>query len=91
MTQEEQLNEWIKGNSIHNDEYDECVPDFSCCETNIQTPQHAKERFVKAYKEKDSETIEKMLTMFLGGLTISTFEILKSMKSDDTIRSRKIH
>jgi len=31
MKKEEQLTEWVKGNSIHNKEQDECCPDFSCC------------------------------------------------------------
>ena len=91
MTPKEQLDEWVKGNSIHNDEHDECVPDFSCCELNIRTPQHTKERFAKAYKEKDGETMNEMLMMFLSGLTISTFKVLESMEGEDTPRSKGIH
>lgn len=26
-----QLDQWVKGNSVHNRSFDECCPDFSCC------------------------------------------------------------
>lgn len=31
MKAEEQLDLWVEGKSVHNDERDECCPDFSCC------------------------------------------------------------
>ena len=36
MTSDEQLNEWVNGNSIHNHERDECCPDFSCCQSHYK-------------------------------------------------------
>lgn len=37
MTREEQLNKWVDGISVHNDEdgEEECCPDFSCCRPQL--------------------------------------------------------
>jgi len=61
----DQLNEWVKGNSVHNDERDECCPDFSCC-NGVTTPPDVRERFTKAFRDDDEETVMQMLGMFLG-------------------------
>ncbi len=66
MTQHEQLDEWVKGNPIHNDERDECCPDFSCCRKGIAPPK-VRERFARAFREDDEATTMQMLMMFLGG------------------------
>lgn len=31
QTVDEQLRLWLQGTSVHNVEFDECCPDFSCC------------------------------------------------------------
>ena len=67
MEVDEQLNEWVKGNSMHNYEKGECCPDFSCCE-DINTPLDVRERFAKAHYDGDDETCSMMLMMFLGEL-----------------------
>ena len=64
MTPEEQMREWVKGNPIHNEEFDECCPDFSCCTGRI-SPVEVRERFLKAWEDKDQDTIYEMLGMFL--------------------------
>lgn len=66
MTIDEQLEQWLKGNSIHNKERDECCPDFSCCDGGDIAPLEVRERFVKAHREHDLETKTQMLLMFLG-------------------------
>lgn len=38
MTPEEQLDLWCAGRSVHNDERQECCPDFSCCNPKMDTP-----------------------------------------------------
>ncbi len=63
----EQLDEWLKGNSMHNEERDECVPDFSCC-GGKSAPLDAKKRFVKAYHDDNNSVIHEMLMMFLRSL-----------------------
>jgi len=79
----EQLYEWVKGNSIHNDETEECCPDFSCCNKNVSTPKDVRERFAKAYYEGDEETKMQMLGMFLGN-AISTMSEKKVYIAGDT-------
>jgi len=59
----DQLNEWLKGNSIHYKAG--CVPDLSCCVSGIETPFHEKERFVKAVKNNEVEVVREMMNTFL--------------------------
>jgi len=40
-----QLNEWVKGNPIHNNVDDECCPDFSCCKPKNIQPLNIRETF----------------------------------------------
>jgi len=61
-----QLNEWVKGNSVHNKVDDEFCPAFSCCNKDMNTSAEAKERFYLAVKTDDERTKNEMLGMFLG-------------------------
>ena len=61
-TIEFQLAEWVKGNPIHNDERDECCPDFSCCEPELLAPKKTREAFQRA----DENGRMSMLMGFLG-------------------------
>lgn len=65
MEVSKQLDEWVKGNPIHNQDRDECCPDFSCCNGNM-APEEERKRFAKAHYEGDEETKKEMLMMFLG-------------------------
>ena len=67
VTPEEQLVRWAAGESIHNDDRDECCPDFSCCNPHIHTPLEMRQRFVQAHRKGDERTCDSMLIMFLGG------------------------
>lgn len=70
-----QLDEWVRGNSIHNDIDNECCPDFSCCQPGLLQPKEIRETF-KALKKKSDNENEKehpaydqmmsMLYTFLG-------------------------
>jgi hypothetical protein len=74
-----QLEEWVKGNPIHNTKDEECCPDFSCCTTNSLQPLEVRQTF-KAVCEKVEEegyneechphydTMMGMLMGFLGGM-----------------------
>jgi hypothetical protein len=66
MTSDEQLAEWVKGNSIHRGERgspdSECCPDFSCCEPSLLAPKHERQAFAKA----DEAIRHQMLMGFLG-------------------------
>jgi hypothetical protein len=68
MTPNEQLDFWIKGINIHNDERDECCPDFSCCQKKNHWSIEMRELFSKKYREEGEEAILPMLMMALGGL-----------------------
>lgn len=68
MTPEEQLALWVKGDSRHNHEDKEggCVPDFSCCQKDLLAPEETRVRFCRAVEEVDWNTVDVMLTIFLG-------------------------
>lgn len=71
-----QLDEWVKGNSIHNDVDDECCPDFSCCNPNLLQPKEIRETFKALKIESDKE-----LEAFKKDNTISTpkYNAMESM------------
>ena len=58
----EQLDEWVKGNSIHYKSG--CVPDLSCCVLGIETPLHERKRFVEAVKNDEATIVKEMLQTF---------------------------
>lgn len=62
----EQLNLWVEGKSVHNDERDECCPDFSCCHKQVNTPKAVKEVFRNAYLKGNHTVTNRMLMEFLG-------------------------
>lgn len=64
---EEQLDEWIKGSSLHSDHRglgEECCPDFSCCKPQLLQPIEVR----LAFKRADSAQREKLCMVFLGGM-----------------------
>jgi len=61
-----QLKQWVNGNSVHDHINDTCCPDFSCCNKDVKTPKDIRERFSRAIKDKDEKTKHEMLGMFLG-------------------------
>ncbi len=62
MTSDEQKRRWVAGESVHNDERDECCPDFSCCNVELLAPQEEREKFGEATEDLRSA----MLSVFLG-------------------------
>lgn len=50
-----QLEEWVKGNPIHNDVEDECCPDFSCCKPFLLQPEEKRKQFLEISKKADEE------------------------------------
>ena len=77
MKVQEQLNEWVKGNPIHNKERDECCPDFSCCGGQL-ADKDVRDRFKKACDEDDEDVKMEMLSMFL-------FEMIRRNFPDENI------
>lgn len=75
-----QLDQWVKGNPIHNKADDECCPDFSCCNIEFLQPLEIRETFravcIKADEEGYNEECHPyddakmgMLMSFLGHAT----------------------
>jgi len=66
MKPKKQLELWVKGESVHNDERGECCPDFSCCKPYLLAPKHERKAFLEADQKGDSKTTTSMLYEFLG-------------------------
>ncbi len=50
-----QLDEWVKGNPIHNTIDEECCPDFSCCKPEFLQPLEVRETFKEVCKKESEE------------------------------------
>lgn len=79
-----QLNEWVKGNPLHNTVRDECCPDFSCC-GNKMMDKELRLKFEKAHDEGDGETEMNILGMALSGLTASIDKNVHIAGEDTTL------
>lgn len=66
MKADEQLELWVKGESVHNDERNECCPDFSCCKPNLLAPEHERRAFLEASQKGNHKATTSMLYEFLG-------------------------
>ncbi len=64
MKIQDQLDSWVAGKPIHNNERDECCPDFSCCQPELLAPLKTREAFARA----DDEARMQMLMGFMGGM-----------------------
>lgn len=73
MKTTEQLNLWVEGKSIHNDELNECCPDFSCCNKKVTTPKAVREIFRNAYLKGNRTVVDRMLMEFLSGALADEF------------------
>ena len=71
MTPDEQLAEWLKGNSICPNDRDECCPDFSCCQPELLASKESRQAFINA----DEELRMTMLGMFLGNAMSKAAEL----------------
>ena len=61
MTQDEQLDEWVAGNSLHDHAREQCCPDFSCCQTHYKASYDERRTFRDRPEVRDA-----MLMGFLG-------------------------
>jgi len=70
MTPQEQLDEWVKGNSIHNEERNECCPDFSCCCPDLLVSEEDR----KLFSNGNDKVREFLMMEFLGKLIKRQFK-----------------
>lgn len=65
MDYKEQLALWRQGRSLHNDELNQCCPDFSCCDPSLQSTQGIRDLYFKAFTEGNEKLIQDMLVGFM--------------------------
>lgn len=66
MTHKEQLDLWVQGDSRHNNETDECCPDFSCCKPDSLVDVDTRKRFRDAFLAGHDDIVNGMLMHFLS-------------------------
>lgn len=88
MTPLEQLEKWVKGVNVHNEERDECCPDFACCQPNKHWPLSYRKEFKKVYEEQGPEAIEPML---IAGLNLITAEQPMAVYVSGTPQPSELH
>lgn len=64
MTLDDQLQKWVAGEPVHNDELGECCPDFSCCFPELLAESAIRQAFIEGSETTRSE----FLTAFLDAL-----------------------
>lgn len=93
-----QLDEWVKGNPIHNDVDDECCPDFSCCDIKALADEEMRKTFKALKLQVDKETgpspsysaMMGMLMEFMGKMIAKHFPDKKvHVTCDDDISVKK--
>ena len=67
MTPDEQLELWLEGNPVHNEDRDECCPDFSCCRGDgYIASREVREIFVAAFRSGNTRVTDRLLMQFLS-------------------------
>ena len=61
-----QLDQWVKGQYLHNYVDDECCPDFACCNETMRTPEEMRKTYKAAWEQGKDEITDAMLMSFLG-------------------------
>ena len=64
MTQAEQLERWVAGESVHCP--DACVPDFSCCQPALLAAREVREAFAEAFRLGDNGACLRFLGAFFN-------------------------
>lgn len=68
MTTERQLELWVEGQNIHNSKTDDCCPDFSCCQPDMEWEVENKILFAEAYVNQDLELVKKLMVKSIEAL-----------------------
>lgn len=76
MTVDEQLEKWVNGESIHNDERDECCPDFSCCDPNLLTSEEERRKFYESNEEIRLKMLHIFFARFLSSMECENIYIV---------------
>lgn len=95
-----QLEEWVKGNPIHNTTDDECCPDFSCCKPEFLQPLEIRKTFKEVCKKADEEGFNPeyhpyddakmgMLMSFMGNAMNKAFSEKKVHITDGNMSYKK--
>ena len=71
MTNQEQLRLWLTGKSVHNEETNECCPDFSCCIPSLEASQEDKLTFCNAWVNERYDITSGMMLIFLSSMVIA--------------------
>jgi hypothetical protein len=66
ITNDEQLQRWVDGESVHSSLTGECCPDFSCCRPELLSTPEFRIAFQEAHQREDEAAVMSMLGSCLG-------------------------
>ncbi len=74
MNSKEQLRRWVKGESVHNKETNECTPDLSCCRgLDWLAPETERKAFLDAYLDGDRAACKALSSKFIKSILNAEF------------------
>lgn len=85
-----QLEEWVKGNPIHNKVDKECCPDFSCCKPEALQPKDIRETFKGVCLKADEEGFNKEYHPYYDTKIAMLMGFLGNSFSDE-LSAKKVH
>ena len=84
-----QLDEWVKGNPIHNTVDDECCPDFSCCVPENLADEETRKTFKAICISGNEDAKAGMLMDFLGKCIAKKYPQKKVHITDGNVSHKK--
>lgn len=79
MTPDEQLDQWIQGESKCPNDKGECCPDFSCCVPSLRWPVELRQRFKQATAEERDRMLFSSLTALVS-LSLTDKELCNKVR-----------
>ena len=85
-----QLDQWVAGNPIHNAEFDECCPDFSCCGSPLWD-ENKRKVFQRVSDEGNEQAVMDMLMGSLGEMLSNSLPEVNVVVCGETPNGETTH
>src|SRR4030042_1039282 len=83
------LEQWVKGNPVHDHQGGECCPDFSCCKPHLLATEEERKEFVLATPARRASMLMIFLDRMLSGeVEQGTAELYKGKNTGRAIKAR---
>jgi len=84
MTPKEHIDLWVQGNSMHNLELNQCLPDLSCCKKSLKWPKSLREDYRDAGPDvRETLNVRGLEAALVGaGFTIEDLQTVQMSIND---------